>query len=331
MKLKNKLTKKILGIALSVNSMMVLAQTGPLNPMDSLNWQPTDSITIGNPIDSSGWNPFGWNPLDSLQNWDPSDPWGWNPIDSIPSWNPNDSLQNWDPMVWDPQNVDPWNPSGWNPIDSIPSWNPNDSLQNWHPMVWNPQNVDPWNPSGWNPLDSIPSWNPNDSLENWNPWNPIGWNPLDSLQNWDPLDSLGWNPLDSLNGWNPIGWNPWDSCGCNTLDSLQNWMKANYPSISNNFSREKSNTATTGIFKNKTNGTIGLSAYPNPVINELTIDVGEGNESLSYKLLDALGRTVLIGDLDNAHTTINTSSLANGVYYLTVTNRNEAKSIKIVK
>ena len=301
MKLKNKLTKKILGIALCVNSMMVLAQTGPLNPMDSLNWQPADSVTIV------------------------------NPIDSIPNWNPNDSLQNWEPMVWNPQNAELWNPSGGNPLDSIPGWNPNDSLQNWGPMVWGSQNVDPWNPSGLNPLDSIPSWNPNDSLQNWDPWDPIGWDPLDSLQNWNPLDSLGWNPLDSLYGWNPIGWNPWDSCGCNSIDSLQNWMKANHPSILNNFSGEKSNAASTGITKNKANGTIGLNAYPNPVINELTIDLAEGNEILSYKLLDAIGRTVLIGNLDNAQTTINTSSLANGVYYLTVTNRNEAKCIKIVK
>jgi len=88
----------------------------------------------------------------------------------------------------------------------------------------------------------------------------------------------------------------------------------------------------TGI--KQTNKEIGLVAFPNPMTDELTIEATTTNDSkLNYVLVDALGRTVLTGNLNNSKTTINTSNLEKGFYSLSVTNENGSslKTIKLVK
>jgi hypothetical protein len=57
------------------------------------------------------------------------------------------------------------------------------------------------------------------------------------------------------------------------------------------------------------------------------------DNDLTFVLLDALGRIVLTGNLNNSKTTINTSHLEKGFYSLSVTNEkgSSLKTIKLVK
>ena len=77
-----------------------------------------------------------------------------------------------------------------------------------------------------------------------------------------------------------------------------------------------------------------LIAYPNPMADELIIETTTANyDKLNYMLVDALGRIVLTGDLNNSKTTINTSDLEKGFYSLSITNENghTLKTIKLLK
>jgi PKD repeat protein len=78
----------------------------------------------------------------------------------------------------------------------------------------------------------------------------------------------------------------------------------------------------------------GLNAYPNPIADELTIEATtKDNSKLNYNLIDALGRSVLTGSVENSKAIINTSSLEKGFYSLSITNENGSslKAIKLVK
>lgn len=88
----------------------------------------------------------------------------------------------------------------------------------------------------------------------------------------------------------------------------------------------------TGIKQIETN--IGLKAFPNPITDELIIEATTtDNTKLNYILIDALGRTVLTGDLNNSKASINTSNLEKGFYSLSITNEkgSSLKAIKLVK
>jgi len=87
----------------------------------------------------------------------------------------------------------------------------------------------------------------------------------------------------------------------------------------------------TGI--KQTEKEIGLIAFPNPIADELTIEATTNDTKLTYVLVDALGRLVLTGHLNNSKTTINTSNLEKGFYSLSVTNEkgSSLKTIKLVK
>jgi hypothetical protein len=77
-----------------------------------------------------------------------------------------------------------------------------------------------------------------------------------------------------------------------------------------------------------------LNAYPNPIADELTIEATtKDNSKLNYLLVDALGRVVLSGTIENSKATINTSALEKGFYSLSITNEKESslKAIKLVK
>lgn len=72
----------------------------------------------------------------------------------------------------------------------------------------------------------------------------------------------------------------------------------------------------------------GIEIYPNPVDNELFIDLKE-NQSINYSIFDISGKLVLTGNLSkNSH--INTSSLANGNYILTLKNDGIKTSQKLI-
>jgi hypothetical protein len=77
-----------------------------------------------------------------------------------------------------------------------------------------------------------------------------------------------------------------------------------------------------------------LNAFPNPIADELTIEVNSLEAiALNYTLVDALGRSILSGMLDQSSLTINTTQLSKGFYTLHITNKNGAscKDIKLAK
>lgn len=79
---------------------------------------------------------------------------------------------------------------------------------------------------------------------------------------------------------------------------------------------------------------IGLTAYPNPIADELNIEaITKDNSKLNYILIDALGRVVLTGTIENSKASINTSSLEKGFYSLSITDEkgSSLKAVKLVK
>lgn len=73
----------------------------------------------------------------------------------------------------------------------------------------------------------------------------------------------------------------------------------------------------------------GLSVYPNPTQSELNYAF-EGDESLTYSLLDLNGKIVLNGEMTNNTGKIDVSRIASGSYILEVRNVQQNEMIKIV-
>jgi len=64
-----------------------------------------------------------------------------------------------------------------------------------------------------------------------------------------------------------------------------------------------------------------LTIYPNPATNELHIETTR-NEKLTAQLFDITGKQVMESTLFTNNTTINTSSLSEGLYFVRITNAN---------
>lgn len=79
--------------------------------------------------------------------------------------------------------------------------------------------------------------------------------------------------------------------------------------------------------QNVSNGAISAKVYPNPASNELTITT-EG-KNFSAQLYDVLGRTVANSVTNTGKAVINTSSLANGMYILTIKANGKEMTTKI--
>ncbi len=80
--------------------------------------------------------------------------------------------------------------------------------------------------------------------------------------------------------------------------------------------------------------TISLKTFPNPMGNELTIEVSSKNEkTIGYIFIDALGRIILQGRLEDSKITISTVQLEKGFYSLSITNEkgNILKNVKLLK
>ncbi|MDF2453207.1 MAG: repeat-containing protein [Bacteroidota bacterium] len=73
-----------------------------------------------------------------------------------------------------------------------------------------------------------------------------------------------------------------------------------------------------------------INTYPNPIADQLIIETNSNDNKLTYALIDALGRTVLTGNIENSKATLNTSILAKGFYNLSITNK-EGRSLKTIK
>lgn len=76
----------------------------------------------------------------------------------------------------------------------------------------------------------------------------------------------------------------------------------------------------------------GLKTYPNPLTDVLTIEVELTNNTtdLAYTVIDALGKVILKNILKDSKTTINTSDLEKGFYFLSISTQ-DGKVIKTSK
>ncbi len=91
------------------------------------------------------------------------------------------------------------------------------------------------------------------------------------------------------------------------------------------------NTSNSNSYTNQING-----VYPNPFINELTIDfVSEVNSLLSVRMTDINGKVVYNGNFATQQgqnlMNINGANLASGVYLITLMNNIEVKTIRVIK
>jgi hypothetical protein len=79
----------------------------------------------------------------------------------------------------------------------------------------------------------------------------------------------------------------------------------------------------------------GLKSYPNPISDELTIEVELTSNvtSLNCSIIDALGKVVVKTTLNDSKTVINTSELDKGFYFLSIStvDGKAVKTIKLVK
>ena len=77
----------------------------------------------------------------------------------------------------------------------------------------------------------------------------------------------------------------------------------------------------------------GISIYPNPTIDKLNIAINSDLVSISSaSIYDALGKLVMTEKLNAELTTIRTSNIDSGVYFVKITSNNrEIKIEKFVK
>lgn len=76
-----------------------------------------------------------------------------------------------------------------------------------------------------------------------------------------------------------------------------------------------------------------VSVYPNPINNELYIDIIKSNKKYNYTLTDALGREILKGILSEKNNRIDVSSLPKSYYLLTLIDieQQQLNTYKLIK
>ncbi len=87
---------------------------------------------------------------------------------------------------------------------------------------------------------------------------------------------------------------------------------------------------TTGVKENTLAN--GLKTYPNPIIDELTIEIELSStvSNYTYTLVDALGKVIIKNNSKDSKTIINTNDLEKGFYFLSISNL-DGKLIKTSK
>jgi para-nitrobenzyl esterase len=113
-----------------------------------------------------------------------------------------------------------------------------------------------------------------------------------------------------------------------------------YTVILNAVNNGGSNTVTKTSYITVVNGGVSineseknaLSVFPNPATESIFVTLTDAKESISYKLIDLTGKTVLSGNkkVDNGMFEVGIENLSNGVYTMQVTNGNQTKTSKVV-
>jgi hypothetical protein len=129
-----------------------------------------------------------------------------------------------------------------------------------------------------------------------------------------PADAaLGPHIMRAKSNWNgPV---PDDACEETTYGETEDYMANIVESLSIN-----------------NNQIDGISVFPNPVNNQLNINMGQ-NSDLNYSIIGMTGQIIFTGQLSNSLTSIDLSSLSKGVYFLNIKNNslNKQNNYKLVK
>jgi|TARA_B110000483_G_C18123717_1_gene514762 hypothetical protein len=82
-----------------------------------------------------------------------------------------------------------------------------------------------------------------------------------------------------------------------------------------------------------TNTLNNISVYPNPVSNNLTLTTSNSIDNIGYSLYDFQGKLIIDGIILSEETTVSTSNLSVGTYFINVYNNQNQKSqtFKIIK
>jgi hypothetical protein len=70
--------------------------------------------------------------------------------------------------------------------------------------------------------------------------------------------------------------------------------------------------------------------YPNPAADSVTLRLGESSGKAKVEVADVLGKVVLSTETTRKMTTINTSFLSAGMYFVTVTSGEATSNQKLV-
>ena len=73
-----------------------------------------------------------------------------------------------------------------------------------------------------------------------------------------------------------------------------------------------------------------VNVFPNPVTNELMIEIGEFNGRTGFEIVNSSGQSVLKGSLFDK-TAVNVSNFASGIYFLKIEMGNSSEIKKIIK
>lgn len=105
-------------------------------------------------------------------------------------------------------------------------------------------------------------------------------------------------------------------------------IRADTHLVSNTYSINWTITINAGIVV--TDNILGLKIYPNPVSNELIIEIEGNNELLNYEIINTIGQVVYKGNFIKK-TTVQTSNFAPGVYLVKFENGKIFEFKKIIK
>lgn len=123
--------------------------------------------------------------------------------------------------------------------------------------------------------------------------------------------------LQGPSGYYSYQWNTGD-----TTSSVTATAPGTYWVISNNYCNRRTDTFKVGPRLSVNNITVaeaGITVYPNPAGDDVTVKISGMNNHGSISVTDMLGKTIITTDVQNNTTHINTAALAAGTYIITYT------------
>ena len=73
-----------------------------------------------------------------------------------------------------------------------------------------------------------------------------------------------------------------------------------------------------------------IKIYPNPIVNQFTIELEGNNQNHAFELLNSMGQVVFSGKI-NAKTVVNASNYARGIYFVKIEQGNSFEVKKFIK